>query len=114
MISSSLLPAAICSRICRRRSTASSALESAIVWFWQTRQRSVSASLTARACATGSFSVGAASVANAGGDERRQREHERGSERRGRGSDRHDFCSSRTSGRIFFSSASTVTGPICL
>ena len=26
----------------------------------------------------------------------------------------HDFCSSRTSGRIFFSSASAVMGPICL
>jgi len=30
--------------------------------------------------------------------------------RRDRGLVRHDFCSSRTSGRIFFSSASTVTG----
>src|SRR5688500_2122980 len=38
--SRSLLPAASCSRIWLRRSTASGALESAIVWFWHTRQRS--------------------------------------------------------------------------
>src|SRR6266850_4842611 len=34
------LPAASCSRIWLRRSTASGAFESAIVWFWHTRQRS--------------------------------------------------------------------------
>src|SRR3954462_8373063 len=34
------LPAAICSRIWLRRSTASGAFESARVWFWHTRQRS--------------------------------------------------------------------------
>jgi hypothetical protein len=39
-ISSSLRPAAIISRTWRRRSTASVAFESAIVWFWHTRQRS--------------------------------------------------------------------------
>src|SRR4051812_13406301 len=33
-------PAAICSRIWLRRSTASGAFESASVWFWHTRQRS--------------------------------------------------------------------------
>src|SRR4051812_48705290 len=38
--SRSLLPLPSCSRIWRRRSTARSALESASVWFWHTRQRS--------------------------------------------------------------------------
>src|SRR5262245_2041209 len=64
-ISPSLFPAAICSRICRRKSTASSAFDSAIDWFWQTRQRSSLARCTARVAATGSFSVGTASPARA-------------------------------------------------
>src|SRR5262245_43654885 len=38
--SSSVAPLLSCSRMTLRRSTASSALESAMVWFWQTRQRS--------------------------------------------------------------------------
>src|SRR4051794_9023013 len=38
--SRSLAPRASCSRMVLRRSTASSALESASVWFWHTRQRS--------------------------------------------------------------------------
>src|SRR6185503_8004652 len=38
--SRSLAPFASCSRMLLRRSTASSALESASVWFWHTRQRS--------------------------------------------------------------------------
>src|SRR6185503_8891673 len=40
MTSRSLLPLFSCSRTWFRRSTASGALESASVWFWQTRQRS--------------------------------------------------------------------------
>src|ERR1700741_3247316 len=46
--SRSLLPLFSCSRICRRRSTARSALESAIVWFWHTRQRSSAESAATR------------------------------------------------------------------
>src|ERR1044071_6748687 len=42
--SRSLLPALSCSRIWLRRSCASGALESAMVWFWHTRQRSSCAS----------------------------------------------------------------------
>src|SRR6478752_10213753 len=41
--SRSLLPSFSCSRIWRRRSTARSAFDSAIDWFWQTRQRSSAA-----------------------------------------------------------------------
>jgi hypothetical protein len=51
--------------ICARRSTASAAFESAIVWFWHTRQRSCSASRTARCACSGSCSVGTASPAHA-------------------------------------------------
>src|ERR1700675_1071665 len=40
MISESLWPSRIFSRTWLRRSAASSALESAMVWFWHTRQRS--------------------------------------------------------------------------
>src|SRR6185295_13563905 len=40
MTSRSLLPLFSCSRTWFLRSTASGALESASVWFWQTRQRS--------------------------------------------------------------------------
>src|SRR5688500_12466707 len=46
--SRSLAPLASCSRIWLRRSTASGALESASVWFWQTRQPSSSASAATR------------------------------------------------------------------
>src|SRR5262245_43219562 len=46
--SCSVLPAASCSRIWLRRSTASGALESARVWFWHTRQRSSCASAAVR------------------------------------------------------------------
>src|SRR3954462_5407606 len=42
------LPAAICSRIWLRRSTARGAFESAMVWFWHTRQRSSCARLVTR------------------------------------------------------------------
>src|SRR2546423_8113929 len=46
------LPAASCSRIWLRRSTASGAFESASVWFWHTRQRSSCArSVTRRSSA---------------------------------------------------------------
>src|SRR5947207_8031651 len=48
------LPAASCSRIWSRRSTASGAFESASVWFWHTRQRSSCARLTTRRSSTGS------------------------------------------------------------
>src|SRR4051812_15604727 len=42
------LPAENCSRIWLRRSTASGAFESAMVWFWHTRQRSSCARLVTR------------------------------------------------------------------
>src|SRR5205814_8967764 len=42
------LPAASCSRIWLRKSTASGAFESAIVWFWHTRQRNSCARLATR------------------------------------------------------------------
>src|SRR5712692_112284 len=42
------LPAASCSRIWLRRSTASGAFESASVWFWHTRQRSSCARFVTR------------------------------------------------------------------
>src|ERR1051325_7882244 len=52
--SRSLLPALSCSRIWLRRSWASAALESAIVWFWHTRQRSSCASAVTRRSRAGS------------------------------------------------------------
>src|SRR5687767_6444271 len=52
--SRSLAPLASCSRIWLRRSTASGALESASVWFWQTRQRSSSARAATRFSSKGS------------------------------------------------------------
>src|SRR5579859_4936358 len=61
----SLLPALSCSRICRRRSSARSALESASVWFWHTRQRSSSASAITRFSRTGSSDIGGASFPTA-------------------------------------------------
>src|SRR6185369_7158143 len=54
MTSRSLLPALSCSRIWLRRSCASGALESAIVWFWHTRQRSSCASAVTRRSRPGS------------------------------------------------------------
>src|SRR5688572_6660008 len=51
--SRSLAPLASCSRIWFRRSTASGAFESASVWFWQTRQRSSSASALTRFSSSG-------------------------------------------------------------
>src|SRR3954471_6440539 len=66
MICASLCPWRSFSRTCSRRSTASSALESAIVWFWQTRQRSSEASAMTRASSAGSAAAGAASLAPAG------------------------------------------------
>src|SRR5712692_1553147 len=48
------LPAASCSRIWLRRSTASGAFESASVWFWHTRQRSSCARSVTRRSSTGS------------------------------------------------------------
>src|SRR6185436_10583589 len=58
--SRSLFPALSCSRIWFRKSTARSALESARVWFWHTRQRSSCARLVTRRSRPGS------SCANAG------------------------------------------------
>src|SRR3954468_17209661 len=58
----SLAPALSWSRICRRRSSARSALESASVWFWHTRQRSSSASAITRFSSAGSSAAGAASL----------------------------------------------------
>src|SRR6266850_2674695 len=46
------LPAASCSRIWLRRSTASGAFESASVWFWHTRQRSSCARSVTRRSST--------------------------------------------------------------
>src|SRR5258706_5887932 len=52
--SRSLAPRPSCSRMLLRRSTASSALESASVWFWHTRQRSSWATPMTRFSRTGS------------------------------------------------------------
>src|SRR5437870_2931126 len=49
------LPAASCSRIWLRRSTASGAFESASVWFWHTRQRNSCARLVTRRSSAGSW-----------------------------------------------------------
>src|SRR6185503_969958 len=54
MTSRSLLPLFSCSRTWLRRSTASGALESASVWFWQTRQRSSLESWCTRFSSAGS------------------------------------------------------------
>src|SRR5882672_4541547 len=62
---SSLAPRASCSRMSRRRSSASPACESAIVWFWHTRQRNSAAMLSMRASSAGSAAAGAASLAHA-------------------------------------------------
>src|SRR5579859_3222172 len=49
------LPAASCSRIWFLRSTASGAFDSAIVWFWQTRQRISWARFITRRSSAGSW-----------------------------------------------------------
>src|SRR5437764_7573558 len=49
------LPAASCSRIWLRRSTASGAFDSAMVWFWHTRQRISCARLATRRSSAGSW-----------------------------------------------------------
>src|SRR5262245_43563161 len=49
------LPAASCSRIWLRRSTASGAFDSASVWFWHTRQRISCARLAARRSSAASW-----------------------------------------------------------
>jgi hypothetical protein len=89
-------------RIWLRRSTASGAFESAIVWFWQTRQRSSSASAfsaldrriglaTLGGLAEGGAAKASSSAASAA-----------------------SCVQLPMSGRIVFSSASGVIGPICL
>jgi hypothetical protein len=55
------------SRTWLRKSTASPALESAIVWFWQTRQRSSAESFITRASSTGSGLAGKATPGTAVG-----------------------------------------------
>src|SRR5258708_6274947 len=55
--SRSLAPRPSCSRMLLRRSTARSALESARVWFWQTRQRSSEEMSITRFSRTGSGAV---------------------------------------------------------
>src|SRR5581483_7703376 len=67
----SLCPLRIISRISSRRSLARPALESAMVWFWQTRQRSSAESAMTRASSAGSAAAGAASFAPARGGQRR-------------------------------------------
>src|SRR5664279_5053778 len=61
--SRSVLPCTSSSRVCRRRSSASGACESAMVWFWQTRQRSSEVTRTMRASSAGSSASGTASRA---------------------------------------------------
>src|SRR5581483_11998760 len=63
----SLLPWRTISRISSRRSLASPALESAMVWFWHTRQRSSEESAMTRASSAGSAAAGAASFGQAAG-----------------------------------------------
>src|SRR5437879_8194021 len=65
MICESLLPCRIFSLTWFLRSSASGAFESAIVWFWQTRQRSSEASVMTLCSSAGSAAAGAASLASA-------------------------------------------------
>src|SRR5947207_14642811 len=58
-------PAASCSRIWLRRSTARGAFDSAIVWFWQTRQRSSCARFVTRRSSGASCASAHASQKNA-------------------------------------------------
>src|SRR6185369_13442834 len=62
----SLAPRCSCSRISRRKSSARPACESAIVWFWHTRQRSSAATRSMRASSAGSAAAGSASLACSG------------------------------------------------
>src|SRR4051794_40030320 len=63
MMSRSLFPLASCSRISFLRSTARPACESAMVWFWHTRQRSFVARSMVRASSAGLSAAGGASPA---------------------------------------------------
>src|SRR6266853_2479265 len=63
MICESLAPCRIFSLTWFLRSSASGALESAMVWFWHTRQRSSDASVMTRCSSAGSAAAGAASFA---------------------------------------------------
>src|SRR5467141_1686935 len=63
MICESLLPCRIFSLTWFLRSSASGAFESAMVWFWQTRQRSSAASVMTLCSSAGSAAAGAASFA---------------------------------------------------
>src|SRR5881396_3930802 len=65
MICESLAPCRIFSLTWFLKSSASGAFESAIVWFWQTRQRSSAASVMTLCSSAGSAAAGAASFANA-------------------------------------------------
>src|SRR2546422_4307677 len=67
MISESLAPCRIFSLTWFLRSSASGAVESAMVWFWQTRQRSSAASAMTFCSSAGSAAAGAASFACAHG-----------------------------------------------
>src|SRR5476649_1075757 len=64
VICSSLMPACSFSRIWFFKSIASSARESAMVWFWHTRQRNSSASAMTRFSSAGSGTAGGASLAS--------------------------------------------------
>src|SRR5882762_8126702 len=63
MTCESLLPCRIFSLTWFLRSSASGAFESAMVWFWQTRQRSSAASVMTLCSSAGSAAAGAASFA---------------------------------------------------
>src|SRR3989338_4361117 len=65
MMSGSLCPASSFSRTWFRRSFARSASDSAIVWFWHTRQRSSAEIAITRSSSSGSAAAGAASFAQA-------------------------------------------------
>src|SRR5712692_2173339 len=65
MISESLAPCRILSLTWFLRSSASGAFETAMVWFWQTRQRSSEASVVTLCSSAGSAAAGTASFANA-------------------------------------------------
>src|SRR6266508_6193320 len=67
MICESLAPCRIFSLTWFLKSSASGALESAMVWFWHTRQRSSEASVMTLCSSAGSTAAGAASFASAHG-----------------------------------------------
>src|SRR5471032_60933 len=72
VICSSLIPAFSFSRIWFFKSIASSARESAMVWFWHTRQRNSSASAITRFSSAGSGTAGGASLASTDPAKRKQ------------------------------------------